>query len=92
MKITGQRHPYGQVESTRTDRADARGSDAPRKAGAAAPATEVRVSEAAHALRAARAPETPDVEKVERLRAQIAAGEFKVDADAIADAMIAEER
>lgn len=56
------------------------------------PAAKVAVSSRAKQLAEARAPEVADGAKVERLRASIANGEFLVDAEAVADKMLSEER
>jgi len=54
-------------------------------------AERVQVSKGARALHHARRPEEPDAERIERLRAAIADGSFEVDADVVAERMIAEE-
>jgi len=54
-------------------------------------AARVQVSKGARALHEARRPEEPDMERIERLRAAIADGSFEVDADAVAERMLAEE-
>lgn len=52
----------------------------------------VSVSSEAQALAQARAPETSDMPKVAKLREAIEKGEFQVDPERIADAMLREER
>lgn len=56
------------------------------------PAAKVAVSSRARQLAEARSPEVTDGAKVERLRASVANGEFRVDAEAVADKMLSEER
>ena len=88
MKITGQKPQVAPVEKRRSDRPDVTPA---RGQSARTPAAEVRMSDAARALRGAREPESPDTAKVEALRARIEAGDFKVDPERIADAMMSEE-
>jgi flagellar biosynthesis anti-sigma factor FlgM len=83
MKING-------IPPPRVDTAPGVKRAAPPKENS--PAARVAVSSRAKQLAEARAPEVADGAKVERLRASIASGEFTVDADAIADKMMSEER
>jgi len=54
-------------------------------------AARVQVSRGARALHEARRPEEPDAQRIERLQKAIADGSFEVDADAVAERMLAEE-
>ena len=84
MKING-------IQPPRVDTTPGVKRAAPTK-GETSPAAKVAVSPRARQLAEARAPEVADGAKVERLRASIASGEFKVDADAVAEKMLGEER
>lgn len=84
MKING-------IQPPRVDTTPGVKRAAPPK-GEASPAAKVEVSSRARQLAEARAPEVADGAKVERLRASIANGEFVVDADAVAEKMMGEER
>lgn len=90
MRVTGT-SPHTQVQRAgdgRPKAAEARVTPTPGSPGAAA----VRVSGAGKILAAARAPEVPDPDRIERLRALVESGGLAVDAGAIADAMLREER
>jgi flagellar biosynthesis anti-sigma factor FlgM len=82
MKISGIRRPYVDANTT------ARPAAPP---GGASPATKVAVSAEAKQLAEARAPEVADTAKVERLSIRVARGDFMVDAEEVADRMLAEE-
>jgi len=56
------------------------------------PAAKVAVSSQAKQLAEARAPEVSDAAKVARLTAAVARGDFMLDAGAVADKMMSEER
>ncbi|HJL19623.1 MAG TPA: flagellar biosynthesis anti-sigma factor FlgM [Sandaracinaceae bacterium LLY-WYZ-13_1] len=91
MKISGHT-PYAKIESTR---AGERGPAEGRESSEASPtgaAAEVRMSDAARAMRDAHAPERPDEAKVARLRELVERGDFQIDAERIASAMLDEER
>jgi flagellar biosynthesis anti-sigma factor FlgM len=55
-------------------------------------AERVSLSSQARQLADARAPEVPDDKRVAELRDKIAAGKLQIDFEAIADAMLREER
>ncbi len=91
MKIhSGQMRPG----SLKKAEADQKGSSTKKgsKTGSAASADAVSVSDEARTLSKARGPETPDPARIERLRDAIRRGEFKVDAERIAERMLLEER
>ncbi|MEC7522271.1 MAG: flagellar biosynthesis anti-sigma factor FlgM [Myxococcota bacterium] len=91
MKITGQ-NPYAKIESTRERKGAPSSESAPAERAVGRPAAEVEMSDAARATRELRAPERPDAEKVARLKQAILDGEFRIDPDRIASAMLDEER
>ncbi|MET0339387.1 MAG: flagellar biosynthesis anti-sigma factor FlgM [Polyangiales bacterium] len=84
MKISGIQRPY--IDTTTTAR---RGAPS---GASASPAAKVAVSSEAKSLAEARAPEIADTGKVQRLSLAIANGEFAVDAEQVADRMLAEEQ
>ena len=83
MKISGMQRPY--IDTKTTARRGAPGA-------APGPATKVAVSSEAKQLAEARAPQVADSGKVQRLSLAIANGEFAVDAEQVADRMLAEEQ
>lgn len=87
MKVQGPPKP------SLVERAAASRAKEPKVASAPPPRGErVEVSKLSKLLGEARGPEEVDTARVERLRDAIAAGTFKVDAEAIAEAMIHEEK
>ena len=88
MKVNGTHRPL-QLDAVKERRTRAKSTG---ESPAADRTTQVTVSDEARSLAAARAPEVPDQSRIERLKAAIVAGEFKIDVDAIADRMMAEER
>jgi flagellar biosynthesis anti-sigma factor FlgM len=83
MRINGIRSP--QIDTTSTAQ-----RTAPR--GGAGQATKVAVSSEARKLAEARAPAVSDAAKIQRLLAAVARGDFMVDAEQVANRMMAEER
>jgi flagellar biosynthesis anti-sigma factor FlgM len=87
MKIEGAPKP------SLIERAAASRATEPKVESAPPPRGErVEVSKLSKLLGEARGPEEVDTARIERLRDAIAAGTFKADAEAIADAMINEEK
>lgn len=87
MKISGH-NPYTRIDSKSRDR---RSNKPEGAAGVRTEAAQVAMSDTAKAMSEARAPEKPDADRIERLRAAIANGELKIDAQAIAARMMEEE-
>lgn len=93
MRVTGN-SPQPQVQRPTTGKLGAATHDRGRTTtptATTAPA-EVRVSSASKGLAGIKAPETPDAARIERLRGLVESGSLPVDAGAIADAMLREER
>lgn len=86
MKVHGPSKPNHVVlrEVGKAHRAEAKSRHKP--AG-----ERVQVSPEARALSSVRDPEVPDADRIERLKAAIADGTFRIDAERIADAMMHEE-
>lgn len=91
MKIqnTDPKQPIARIA---TDPAQKGAKQAPAAAPAAQGAASVHVSDVGRKLAAARAPEVPDEARVAHLRGLLASGKLTIDAGAIADAMLREER
>lgn len=89
MKVskTDHQQPITRVATDRASSAGERKAPAPARA-----ADPVRLSDAGRRLAAARSPEAPDEARIERLRALVADGKLTIDASAIADAILREER
>lgn len=83
MKINGINRP--QVDAASTARPVTH-------RGAAGTATRVAVSSEAKKLAQARSPAVSDAAKVARLTAAVARGDFMLDAEKVANGMLAEER
>lgn len=89
MKIQNS-DPQQPITRAVTDRA---GKPAERKAAAAHEgASTVRVSDSSRKLAAARAPEVPDEARIAHLRGLLSSGKLHIDAGAIADAMLRDEK
>lgn len=89
MKINNS-SPQPAITRVQTDRAGKAGDK--KAAHTHGTATSVHVSDTSKKLAAARAPEVPDEARIERLRGLVQSGKLHVDAGAIADAMLREER
>ena len=90
MRILGPKTP----ETTKVSReaSDQKASESETSKGAErARGEKVQISKQAQQLTDMRAPEKPDLERVERLRQAIESGDFKVDAEKIAERMMEEE-
>jgi flagellar biosynthesis anti-sigma factor FlgM len=85
MKIRGTQTP------ARVDVVE-RASVRPKNSPSSVRAERVRVSEEAKAFADARGPEAPDRARIERIIEAIRSGQFAIDAERIADAMLREER
>lgn len=82
MKIHGIQRPHVDAASTAKPVAQRGTTDS---------TTKVAVSPEAKQLREARSPEVTDQEKISRLAQAIARGEFKVEAERLAERMLREE-
>ena len=82
MKIHGIQRPHVDAASTAKPVA---------QRGSTEPTTKVAVSPEAKQLNEARSPEVTDQEKISRLAQAIARGEFKVEAERLAERMLREE-
>lgn len=74
------------------DRAKSAHAPAPSTPTRAQSATAVQLSDVGRQLASVRGPEVHDEARIERLRALVESGKLHVDAGAIADAMLREER
>jgi len=83
--------PQQPIVRTHAERAGkATDRSATDKTGASA--SSVQLSDAGRQLSGVRAPEVPDQARIEHLRGLLAAGKLNVDAHAIADAMLRDEK
>ena len=82
MKINGIQRPHVDAASTAKPVA---------QRGTTESATKVAVSSQAKQLAEARSPEVTDQEKISRLAQAIARGEFKVEAERLAERLLREE-
>jgi len=86
MKVQGAgRPPVGQVQ----DKSPAKGASTAHVEKS--PGERVAVSSLSKLLAQVRAPDSPDVQKVEKLRESIRTGEFQIDREKVAQAMVQEE-
>ncbi len=89
MKINGSHRPH-QMDTVRNRKSPPK--DSAGQSNATERSEQVQLSSQASRLAEARAPEVPDQSRVERLKGAIRNGQFKVDVEAIAGRMMAEER
>ena len=87
MKVNVQ-SPAAKIERTSTAKSSSSSSGSAERSGEAA---RVEMSESAKAMQDLYAPERVDMERVERLREAVKNGEFRVDAETIAERMLDQE-